>query len=44
MSKEITLEQIRTLAEKTWEGCHHCDEYDKQFWNDSHRTALYKVT
>ena len=32
MSKELTLEQIRKLAEKTWEGCHHCDEYDKQFW------------
>jgi len=30
--KELTLEQIRKLAEETWEGCHHCDEYDKQFW------------
>ncbi len=27
-----TLEEIRKLAESMWEGCHGCDENDKQFW------------
>lgn len=28
----MTLEEIRKLAEKQWEGCHGCDAYDKQMW------------
>lgn len=32
MKQEITLEEIRKLAEKTWEGCHHCDRHDKAMW------------
>ena len=28
----MTTEQIKQLAESQWEGCHGCDEYDKQFW------------
>jgi hypothetical protein len=28
----MTIEQIRQLAEKAWEGCHGCDENDKHFW------------
>lgn len=28
----MTLEEIRQLAESMWEGCHHCDETDKQMW------------
>jgi hypothetical protein len=32
MNQEITLEQIRKIAEQTWEGCHHCDRHDKQLW------------
>lgn len=28
----MTLQEVRELAEKTWEGCHHCDENDKQMW------------
>ena len=26
----MTLEEIRKIAEKQWEGCHGCDDYDKQ--------------
>lgn len=26
------LKQITELAERMWEGCHHCDENDKQMW------------
>lgn len=32
MPKEITIEEIRRKAEESWEGCHHCDETDKQMW------------
>ena len=32
MSKQTTLEEIRRLAEKTWEGCHHCTDHDKEMW------------
>ena len=28
----MALDEIRQLAEKAWEGCHGCDEYDKQMW------------
>ena len=27
-----TLEEIKQLAEKMWEGCHGCDEMDKYMW------------
>lgn len=27
-----TLEQIKELAERMWEGCHGCDEMDKYMW------------
>ena len=26
------LQEITELAESMWEGCHHCDETDKQMW------------
>ena len=26
------LKQITKLAEQRWEGCHGCDESDKNFW------------
>jgi hypothetical protein len=32
MPKEITIEEIKNMAEQSWEGCHHCDEHDKQMW------------
>jgi hypothetical protein len=32
MKQEITLERLRRLAEETWQGCHHCDENDRQMW------------
>jgi dTDP-4-dehydrorhamnose 3,5-epimerase-like enzyme len=32
MKQEITLERLRKLAEETWQGCHHCDENDRQMW------------
>jgi hypothetical protein len=28
----MTVQEIRKLAENAWEGCHHCDENDKNFW------------
>lgn len=30
--KQKPLQEIRELAESMWEGCHHCDEVDKQMW------------
>jgi hypothetical protein len=30
--KLLTIDEINKLAEKRWEGCHHCDENDKYFW------------
>jgi hypothetical protein len=30
--KQQTLQDIRQLAERMWEGCHGCDETDKQMW------------
>ena len=29
---QLTLDEIRQLAERMWEGCHGCDENDKQMW------------
>ena len=26
------VEEIKKLAEKNWEACHHCDQNDKEFW------------
>jgi hypothetical protein len=28
----MTVEEIKKLAEKDWEGCDGCDENDKYFW------------
>jgi hypothetical protein len=28
----MTTKEIEQLAETQWEGCHGCDENDKQFW------------
>jgi hypothetical protein len=28
----MTTEQIKVLAGKSWEGCHGCDENDRNFW------------
>jgi len=28
----MTTDQLRQLAENAWEGCHGCDENDRQFW------------
>jgi hypothetical protein len=28
----MTRKEIEQLAETQWEGCHGCDESDKQFW------------
>jgi hypothetical protein len=29
---KLYTEEIRKKAEAAWEGCHHCDEYDREFW------------
>ena len=28
----MTRQEIEKLAESAWEGCHGCDENDKNFW------------
>jgi len=28
----MTRKEIEQLAESAWEGCHHCDGNDRQFW------------
>jgi hypothetical protein len=28
----MTVEEIRKLAENSWEGCDGCDENDRHFW------------
>jgi hypothetical protein len=28
----LTVEEITKLAETQWEGCHGCDDNDKNFW------------
>jgi len=28
----MTVEEIKKLAENSWEGCDGCDENDKHFW------------
>jgi hypothetical protein len=28
----MTRQEIEKLAESAWEGCHHCDDNDKNFW------------
>ena len=28
----MTRKELEQLAESAWEGCHHCDENDRQFW------------
>jgi hypothetical protein len=28
----MSTNQLRQLAEKAWEGCHGCDENDRNFW------------
>ena len=33
------LEHITKLAEKQWEGCHGCDESDKNFWMNGFMTG-----
>ena len=29
---QLTLQEIKDLAERMWEGCNGCDETDKQMW------------
>lgn len=29
---QLTLQEIKDLAESMWEGCDGCDETDKQMW------------
>jgi hypothetical protein len=28
----MTVEEIKKLAENSWEGCDGCDENDRHFW------------
>ena len=37
--KTITLEQIKEMAEKAWEGCDGCDENDKHIFMNGYIRA-----
>jgi len=39
-----TLQKIRELAESMWEGCHGCDETDKQMWINGFVTGYLMST
>jgi hypothetical protein len=39
----MTLKELKQLAESKWEGCHGCDEYDKQFWINGFITGMLQV-
>jgi hypothetical protein len=28
----MTRKELEQLEESAWEGCHHCDDNDRQFW------------
>ncbi len=38
------MSELRELAEKSWEGCHHCDENDKEFWINGFITGVLSTT
>ena len=31
---QLTLEQIKILADEMWEGCRGCDDMDKYMWTN----------
>jgi hypothetical protein len=43
MKLKYTLERLKQLAESNWEGCHGCDENDKQFWINGFITGILQV-
>ena len=38
------MSELRELAEKSLEGCHHCDENDKEFWINGFITGVLSTT
>lgn len=35
-----TLDELTKMAEETWEGCHGCDDNDKNFWINGFITGM----
>ena len=35
----MNIEELRKKAEVAWEGCHHCDENDKNMWVNGYITG-----
>lgn len=38
--QNYTLEELTKIAEKAWEGCHGCDDNDKNFWINGFITGM----
>lgn len=39
----MTLEEIKQLAEESWEGCDGCTETDKYFWTKGYQAGYNKA-
>ena len=40
----MTLKELTQLAEQSWEGCHGCDENDKNFFINGFRAGYNRAT
>ena len=40
---QLTLEQIKILADEMWEGCHGCDGMDKYMWTNGFITGAVSM-
>ena len=40
---QLTLEQIKILADEMWEGCHGCDGMDKYMWTNGFITGAVSI-
>jgi len=40
----MTIEDLKQIAEQSWEGCDGCTEQDKQIWVSGFVTGVLKFT
>jgi hypothetical protein len=40
----MTIEDLKQIAEQSWEGCDGCTEQDKQIWISGFVTGVLKFT
>ena len=40
----MNLEQLKQLAEESWEGCDGCTEQDKYFWTKGYQAGYNRAT